>query len=160
VAPEQPAVDPSVQGVSRRRVLKQIGAGAAVAWSAPILTSLRAPAYAQGSPRCVPFDLCGGNPDFCGPDSACGPLPPGCGGAGCSVLRDNSCICWDVAYHCDPDGSTCMSDADCQPGLRCGFMGDQTCVCPNPGDNSACFHPCGSNAPFNAPKGTRIARPR
>lgn len=160
MAPERPDVATSVEGVSRRRMLKRMGAGAAVAWSAPILTSLRTPAFAQGSPRCVPFDLCGGNPDFCGPNSACGPLPPGCGAAGCSVLLDNTCICWDVAYHCDPDGSTCKSDADCIPGTRCGLMGDQSCVCPNPGDNSACFHPCGSSAPFHAPKGTRIARPR
>jgi hypothetical protein len=129
--------------------------GAAVAWSAPILTSFRAPAFAQGSPpMCVPFDLCG-RPDFCGANSACG---QGCGG--CTVLLDDSCLCWDFAYHCDPDGSTCRSDADCLPGLRCGLMGNQECVCDNPGDNTGCFHPCGSNVPFRAPKGMKVARAR
>jgi hypothetical protein len=38
-------------GVSRRQVLKRIGVGAAVAWTAPILTSVRVPAYAA-SPSC------------------------------------------------------------------------------------------------------------
>jgi hypothetical protein len=38
-------------GVSRRKMLKRIGAGAAVAWTAPILTSVRVPAYAA-SPSC------------------------------------------------------------------------------------------------------------
>jgi hypothetical protein len=34
-------------GISRRRMLKRIGAGAAVAWTAPIITSVRTPAWAQ-----------------------------------------------------------------------------------------------------------------
>ena len=38
-------------GISRRRMLKRIGAGAAVAWTAPIITSVRVPAFAQ-SPSC------------------------------------------------------------------------------------------------------------
>jgi hypothetical protein len=33
--------------VSRRAMLKRIGAGAAVAWSAPVITSIRTPAFAQ-----------------------------------------------------------------------------------------------------------------
>jgi Cu/Zn superoxide dismutase len=40
------------QGISRRRMLKRVGAGVAVAWTAPILTSVRVPAYAQVSPGC------------------------------------------------------------------------------------------------------------
>lgn len=38
-------------GISRRKMLKRVGAGAAVAWTAPILTSVSVPAYAQ-SPTC------------------------------------------------------------------------------------------------------------
>jgi extensin-like protein len=33
-------------GVTRRRMLQRMGAGVAVAWTAPIVTSLRVPAYA------------------------------------------------------------------------------------------------------------------
>jgi hypothetical protein len=36
--------------VSRRAMLKRIGAGAAVAWSAPVITSIRTPAFAQYPP--------------------------------------------------------------------------------------------------------------
>jgi hypothetical protein len=38
--------------IPRRKALKRLGAGAALAWTAPILTSLRVPAFAQ-SPSCV-----------------------------------------------------------------------------------------------------------
>jgi CHRD domain len=38
-------------GVSRRKMLQRIGAGVAVAWTAPIITSLKVPAFAQ-SPTC------------------------------------------------------------------------------------------------------------
>jgi hypothetical protein len=37
-------------GISRRRMLRRVGAGVAIAWTAPILTSVRVPAYAQPSP--------------------------------------------------------------------------------------------------------------
>ena len=37
-------------GLSRRRMLKRLGTGVAVAWTAPILTSVRVPAYAQTTP--------------------------------------------------------------------------------------------------------------
>lgn len=157
--PEEPRIEASEEGVSRRKMLKRVGAGAAVAWSAPVLTSIKKPAFAQGSPRCVPFDLCGANPDFCGqPGSACGDLPPGCAGAGCTVLIDGSCLCWDFGYFCDPDGQTCQSDADCQSGLRCGRI-NAPCAC-NTGDDTACRHPCGAgSAPRSGPRGTKVVRP-
>lgn len=44
MTPEEPQVPGDI---SRRRMLKRIGAGAAVAWTAPILTSVRVPAFAQ-----------------------------------------------------------------------------------------------------------------
>jgi CHRD domain-containing protein len=47
--PEEPQ---GVGGISRRRMLRRIGAGVAVAWTAPILTSVRVPAYAQTSAGC------------------------------------------------------------------------------------------------------------
>jgi len=48
-------------GISRRKMLKRIGAGAAVAWSAPILTSMATPAFAQYENPCPP-ESCPGNP--------------------------------------------------------------------------------------------------
>jgi hypothetical protein len=74
----------SSEEISRRRMLKRIGAGAAVAWSAPILTSIRTPAFAQYG-GCSPGSSCfacqgcptpesphcGGNPD-CNTADWCG----------------------------------------------------------------------------------------
>ncbi|MGH2557363.1 MAG: CHRD domain-containing protein [Actinomycetota bacterium] len=48
MTPEEPQ---GAGGISRRRMLKRVGAGAAVAWTAPILMSVRVPAFAQ-SPVC------------------------------------------------------------------------------------------------------------
>jgi len=154
--PVEPDMGVSDEGLSRRRMLKRIGAGAAVAWSAPILTSIKTPAFAA-SAQCVPFDICG-NGNFCGPSSPCGPLPPGCPGAGCTVLLDNSCLCWDSGYFCDPDGSTCQSDAECVPGYRCGRIQNDSCVCQTPGDNTACWHPCGTGTPGSPPPGMKVIK--
>ncbi|MGH2572301.1 MAG: hypothetical protein ACRDGU_02235 [Actinomycetota bacterium] len=50
----------ALERLSRRRMLKRVGAGAAVAWSAPILSSLRTPAFAQYPARCeVCAEVCG-----------------------------------------------------------------------------------------------------
>jgi hypothetical protein len=48
--------DEAQNRVSRRRMLKRIGTGAAVAWTAPVLTSIRTPAFAQGSPGPEPCE--------------------------------------------------------------------------------------------------------
>jgi hypothetical protein len=148
-------LDENREGISRRRLLKGLGAGTAVAWSAPVLMSIKSPAFAQATPRCEPFDLCGQG-EFCGPDSACG---EGCGG--CTVLIDNSCLCWDIGYFCDPDGQTCGSDADCEvygPNYHCGRI-NAPCAC-DTGDDSACWHECGtSGAPRSTPKrGVKVIR--
>jgi hypothetical protein len=47
--PEEPQ---GAGGISRRKMLRRMGAGVAIAWTAPILTSVRVPAYAQVSPGC------------------------------------------------------------------------------------------------------------
>ena len=88
--------------VSRRKMLKGIGAGAAVAWSAPILTSISAPAFAQASGACA------GKPDCL----------QGCNG---HLLCGNPCYCMqrhsDKACVCIGQGlcADCNSDADCDP---------------------------------------------
>jgi hypothetical protein len=52
MAPEE-SLETSLESkaISRRRLIKRIGAGAAVAWSAPVLLSVRVPAFSQ-SPSC------------------------------------------------------------------------------------------------------------
>lgn len=40
-------------GISRRSVLKSAAVGGAVVWAAPVITSLTAPAVAEGSPGCT-----------------------------------------------------------------------------------------------------------
>ena len=44
--------------ISRRRMLKRVGAGAAIAWTAPILTSVHSPAFAQYPGCAAPCAAC------------------------------------------------------------------------------------------------------
>jgi hypothetical protein len=131
------------EGISRRRMLKRIGAGAAVAWSAPILTSLRSPAFAQGSP--VPCSDCAG--DFCLGQTICGSEPPF--GCGCAQLvgSEPSCFC----YHDDfcSNRTSCNQQSDCPPG--------QTCVhtCCDSAIGQKCWDPC--TQPLSRIKGQRVA---
>src|SRR2546427_9333835 len=91
--------------VSRRRMLKRIGAGAAVAWTAPILTSIHTPAFAQGSAECAscpPFDCT--NPELCRTVCGCAPHHGDAGG----------CLCWGPNGNCPVDGpDICATDQDC-----------------------------------------------
>ncbi|HEV8421360.1 MAG TPA: hypothetical protein VGR13_08405, partial [Actinomycetota bacterium] len=54
MTPEMP-LDKSPEEISRRKVLKRIGSGMAIAWTAPVLMTIRSPAFAQ-SPTCSVFD--------------------------------------------------------------------------------------------------------
>jgi hypothetical protein len=99
--------EPGRNRITRRRMLKRIGAGAAVAWSAPVLSSLRAPAFAQATP------VCAGCTDF-----ECAPPIEECG-AGAGGFR---CFCdQDLAGNCQ-----CLNDAFCSVLLACGTGG----LCP------------------------------
>jgi hypothetical protein len=109
--------------ISRRGMLKRLGAGAAVAWSAPVLTSLRTPAFAQYPARCTESSQCGAIV-FCGEECFC-----------TSTVEGD-------AVHCQQDffcgtQPTCTSSAECQaqgfeycraagtgccPGAVCVFM--------------------------------------
>ena len=125
---EEP-LDVSADGISRRRMLKRIGAGAAVAWSAPILTSIRTPAFAQSEiPVC---ETCSSCPDqaACNDDSSCQ-----CWMA--SPDNNNACVCNAFVAFCGdtplcPNG---QGDCDSQlPGSTCV----QTCC------GQLCAPPCG-----------------
>jgi hypothetical protein len=139
--------------ISRRRLLKRLGAGTAIVWSAPVLTSMRTPAFAQASPSCQP-GFCGPGLVFCGPDTACD-LPPGCNVGICSRMNDNSCLCWDFAV-CTSPNPICQSDSDCGGNLKCGPTEPDCDVC---ADRKACYHPCGtSGAAPRARKGVTVVR--
>lgn len=103
--------DRPVSDVSRRTMLKRIGAGAAIAWSAPVLTSLRVPAFAQeASPACTgcetnlcgvdPFNVCGTSPS--GDPCVCAQAVPG----GPCVCNQPACGPPCVAGVC-PEGFVC-----------------------------------------------------
>lgn len=52
MGPEEPLkVSQDGNSISRRRLIKRLGTGAAVAWTAPVLLSVRTPAFAA-SPSC------------------------------------------------------------------------------------------------------------
>jgi hypothetical protein len=99
--PEESHIE-SEDGISRRRMLKRIGAGAAVAWTAPILTSIRTPAFAAspiGCEGCAPGpNFCTGEYTLCAPTCICG-----------LRVQDASCVCYDIPGDC----ADCSTDADC-----------------------------------------------
>jgi hypothetical protein len=135
------------EGISRRRMLKRIGAGAAVAWTAPVLTSMRTPAFAQGY---------GGCPDSCanGDFGPCSPDQPGCssggctGGLGCFAQHDveGNCHCaQNIFCTCV---SACNSSSDCGPGQ----------FCTDNGCGRTCLDCCGQNCRTGAGSGGKTAK--
>jgi hypothetical protein len=123
--------EPTAGQISRRKALKRIGAaGAAAAWSAPFLSSLRTPAFAQTeSPRCAEGFVCGGLVEFCGTACAC-----------TTTVTGAECL----STAC-PSAEPCTTNAECEtllgPGARC--QPEKTGCCGN-----VCLPACG--APFAA----------
>src|SRR5207249_715696 len=106
------------EGVSRRRMLKRLGAGAAVAWTVPVVTSLHTRAFAALSGGC-PAPRCStciemGCPGF-------NPCQSGScyGGLGCSrgISTEGECLCFQTAF-CSCL-TPCSSSSDCPPGQHC-----------------------------------------
>jgi len=126
MTPEEPVIESPEAGISRRRMLKRIGAGAAVTWTAPILTSIRTPAFAQSpSCDCPPFNCDPSrNPRLCE------------NGCLCSAHHGNGgpCVCFDGGSCSD-----CATDADCPPGFACADV-DPNCGCDG---NVACLDTTG-----------------
>lgn len=124
-------------GISRRRMLKRIGAGAAVAWSAPILTSIRTTAFAQYDNPCPDtgcpgenFEPCTGNPPGCQSGSCTEDL--GCFKADDAEERCHcfqnifcSCVqaCSDSSDQCPP-GQFCLQSSGCGGGVCVNCCGD------------------------------------
>ena len=139
--------------VSRRTMLKRVGAAGAIVWVTPVISSLTTPAYAatsfvQCTQTCVhcedndnlcgrsgPFNRCfctppaDGSPCFCGEEIDCSQTHPcGVGAADCSDLGPDW-ICSDV----------------------CGCGGGQFCIPP-------CGHNTGTNRSATAHGETTAGR--
>lgn len=119
-----------VERISRRRALKRIGAaGAAVAWSAPLLSSLRTPAFAQASPRCREGFSCGGDFETCSDSPFCV----------CTSTVDGA-ECLDT--NCTGLGVGCTTNDQCEtlvgPGARCQPAGTGCC-------GNQCIAACGGS---------------
>jgi hypothetical protein len=115
-------------------MLRRIGIASAIAWSAPVVTSLRTPAFGQA---------------ISGAGCACG---ASCGEtAGCSP---SDCFCLTSVegrefcsqnFTCDPEAPTCSSSADCPAGWVC-----QPAIDEGPCTGSCgrvCVPPCGTCGP-------------
>lgn len=132
MTPEEPLTDSPHAGISRRKMLKRIGAATAVAWTAPIITSMQTPAFAQYEEcDCPPYDCA--NPSLCENTCQCAPHHGG-----------GPCICWSTGY-CAP----CEQDSDCAAFHLCGDV-NPNCSCG--GNNTACLSVLGCT-------GSRRTRP-
>ena len=138
--------------ISRRKALRRVGAGTAIAWSAPILSSLRTPAFAQYPPRCdEPCADC-----FTGAAQACGTDPVRGGTCRCSITTEGTCVCG--ADDACGEWGFCGSSADCPPGFVCKPVGCTGCSREPTAMN--CQRPCGAPLPTGADAtatGTRMS---
>jgi hypothetical protein len=121
------------RSVSRRTMLRRIGAAGAVAWATPVITSLNTPAFAAsplgGSCSACGGDFCTGQ-TICGPDCFCGQRVDGQG-----------CFCYQNGF-CS-DLPRCTQQSDCPAGQVCvhtccdAALGTPVCLpaCSNPGED-------------------------
>jgi hypothetical protein len=128
--------------IPRRVVLKRIGAGAALAWSVPMITTVKATPQNTCPPSDCGFNVCQPACD----DRPCAQQPNNCA---CfpTMINPAFCYCGDLL-----DG-LCESFQPCNTNEDCGFGGEVCgeCVascCPT----GICMKPC-----LNAP---RRPRPR
>jgi hypothetical protein len=146
----------TTEGISRRRMIKRIGAGAAIAWSAPILTSIRTPAFAQNYDGICPDTGCPGE-NF----QPCSSGDNGCetgactGGLGCFKVDDTEGAC-----HC-AQNIFCSCVVACSSSSDCGT--DQFCVANTGcGSGGVCVNCCGTGcrdaSGRSRPKGATVRR--
>src|SRR5207237_7196623 len=113
---------------------KRIGAGAAIAWSAPVLTSLRIPAFAAAVSGCGPgCTSC----LTCGTSTICS--GSGCDGSTCLCSQDTDGRCF-CAQNVFGSTLTCTSSADCLANERCMVYAHNGCGQP------ACLPACTGTA--------------
>lgn len=133
-------------GISRRQMLKRVGVVAGVAWTAPLIQSATAPAYA--------YNTCttGCGPGFpCGPGITCG-SPTSCVNGVCANKGwyAESCNGGGNCYSGTCTGGTCAKGAagtpcratvDCTTGVICAANH----VCGGPGASCTTNGQCASN---------------
>jgi hypothetical protein len=147
----------ALQRISRRKVLKRVAAGTAVAWSAPVLTSLASPAFAQdryaACPGCAPFSCNFATNPPCGASCLC--LTHDATGA--CVCVGASGVCFAVGF-----GDICDTDADCEArgfaGHRCVELDTASCPHCDP-TSSACVAPCPTEGASAGQPEVRAIRP-
>lgn len=137
-------LDPEIQDrISRRRMIKRLGAATAVAWTAPVLSTLGGtPAFAQytSCPNCVPLGQTGDV--HCAQQPDCGADPSG---NPCSCLRtsQNQCGCHSCVFCDNPAVHPCGSQpgaGPCPPGWLCALS---CCSDPALTDDFVCLPACG-----------------
>jgi hypothetical protein len=131
----------ALERISRRKALKRVAAGTAVAWSAPVLTSLATPAFAQRTPDECSWVACNFEPN-CG---TCFGNPI----CRCNATTEGDTFCWNG---CTPCGSTalCSSSAECS--------GDERCIPDNCCGVAICIGPCPQTLLGTAPEGALAGR--
>jgi hypothetical protein len=101
----------ALERISRRRALKRVAAGTAIAWSAPVLTSLTSSAFAQYA--------CDWVCDVAHADINCGTCDGGNPICRCNLDTEGNEYCWNGCTFCGV-GSECTTSADCTTlGERC-----------------------------------------
>lgn len=114
--------------ISRRRMLKRIGAGAAVAWLTPVVTSFRTTAWAGDCPsECSPFGCSIGGDDcfgqvICEPSGACT----------CLRTTEDECFC-HLMSPCD-QLTPCCATSECPEGWACAYSCCKGSLCVPPCD--------------------------
>lgn len=136
------------KGLSRRDVLKRAAVVGAVAWSAPVISSLRTPAFAQYPPG-GPCGCTAGEPRTCQGDVVIDcPDTPTAFTCFCWTRVEGGTVCGTFA-----PTTTCNSDAECGPGEACVVCSGTFCPCGSTG--RACTPLCeGCVAPASRVAGT------
>ena len=140
-------LDPEIQDrISRRRMIKRLGAATAVAWTAPVLSTLGGtPAFAQqqACSDCAPFGSTGS--EACANQPDCGAEPSG---NPCSCLREvrtmtRNCACHSCVFCDNPAVTPCggqMGAGPCPAGWICAVS---CCSDPASAEDFVCHPPCG-----------------
>lgn len=149
--------------ISRRRMIKRLGAATGVAWTAPVLSTVGIPAFAQGSPfipcpDCVPLGATG--QEHCVGQPECGAGDPP--GNPCLCLRTrpgtgSPCQCHSCVFCDNPAVTPCGTQpgaGPCPPGWICAMS---CCSDPSSTDDFMCHPACGGDNPDPCVGGLRAA---
>jgi hypothetical protein len=130
--------------LSRRQLITRAAAGAAIAWTTPVLTTLRVPAGAQAGtppPTTTTIPSTSTCTDPCSADNPCG-ADPLCD-CGTSSIPEIPCVSAITASGCQCVQPFCFdacggaNDPPCPPGFVCG--GADCCGAPS------CVPLCGTD---------------